>query len=85
MKLSGSKNAWGLMFGISLGLLGGCQSLPSLEGRSQTGALSEAEAFKQFEREAYELGFTHAAVGAMVRSSYHADQQAHGVLNPATA
>ncbi|MFD2190620.1 phospholipase D family protein [Pistricoccus aurantiacus] len=32
------------MFGISLGLLGGCQSLPSLEGRSQTGALSEAEA-----------------------------------------
>jgi lipoic acid synthetase len=22
------------------------------------------------------LGFTHAAVGAMVRSSYHADQQA---------
>jgi lipoic acid synthetase len=40
------------------------------------------EAFKQFEKEAYELGFTHAAVGAMVRSSYHADQQAHGVLNP---
>ncbi|MFN3303515.1 MAG: lipoyl synthase [Roseateles sp.] len=38
--------------------------------------------FKQFEKEAYELGFTHAAVGAMVRSSYHADQQAHGVLNP---
>jgi lipoyl synthase len=28
------------------------------------------------------MGFTHAAVGAMVRSSYHADQQAHGVLNP---
>ncbi len=24
-----------------------------------------------------EMGFTHAAVGAMVRSSYHADQQAH--------
>jgi lipoic acid synthetase len=43
------------------------------------------EAFKQFEKEAYELGFTHAAVGAMVRSSYHADQQAHGVLNPTTA
>ncbi|MDR7335611.1 lipoyl synthase [Roseateles asaccharophilus] len=40
------------------------------------------DAFKQFEKEAYELGFTHAAVGAMVRSSYHADQQAHGVLNP---
>jgi lipoic acid synthetase len=23
------------------------------------------------------MGFVHAAVGAMVRSSYHADQQAH--------
>jgi lipoyl synthase len=36
------------------------------------------DVFKEFEREAYALGFTHAAVGAMVRSSYHADQQAHG-------
>ncbi|RZJ11916.1 MAG: lipoyl synthase [Rubrivivax sp.] len=43
------------------------------------------DAFKQLEKEAYELGFTHAAVGAMVRSSYHADQQAHGVLNPTAA
>ena len=34
--------------------------------------------FKVFEAEAYDLGFSHAAVGAMVRSSYHADQQAHG-------
>jgi lipoyl synthase len=33
--------------------------------------------FKEFEAYAYELGFEHAAVGAMVRSSYHADQQAH--------
>jgi lipoic acid synthetase len=33
--------------------------------------------FARFEREAQTLGFTHAAVGAMVRSSYHADQQAH--------
>ena len=39
------------------------------------------DAFKQFEMEAYELGFTHAAVGPMVRSSYHADQQAHAALN----
>jgi lipoyl synthase len=23
------------------------------------------------------MGFTHAAVGPLVRSSYHADQQAH--------
>ncbi len=39
------------------------------------------DTFKQFEKEAYEMGFTHAAVGAMVRSSYHADQQAHAALN----
>ena len=35
------------------------------------------DVFKQFEQEAYKMGFTHAAVGAMVRSSYHADEQAH--------
>ena len=40
------------------------------------------DTFKMFEEKAYEMRFTHAAVGAMVRSSYHADQQAHGVLNP---
>jgi len=38
------------------------------------------DTFNMFEREAYAMGFTHAAVGAMVRSSYHADQQAEGVL-----
>jgi lipoic acid synthetase len=36
------------------------------------------DVFKMFEDEAYKMGFAHAAVGAMVRSSYHADQQAHG-------
>ena len=35
------------------------------------------DVFKMFEAKAYEMGFTHAAVGAMVRSSYHADAQAH--------
>jgi lipoyl synthase len=48
------------------------------------------DTFRMFEREAAAMGFTHAAVGAMVRSSYHADQQAHaagvsGALNEATA
>ena len=38
------------------------------------------ETFASFEREAYAMGFRHAAVGAMVRSSYHADRQAEGVL-----
>jgi lipoic acid synthetase len=35
------------------------------------------DVFAMFEREARTLGFSHAAVGPMVRSSYHADQQAH--------
>jgi lipoic acid synthetase len=35
------------------------------------------DVFKMFEAEAYKMGFKHAAVGAMVRSSYHADEQAH--------
>jgi lipoic acid synthetase len=35
------------------------------------------DTFKMFEAKAREMGFSHAAVGAMVRSSYHADEQAH--------
>lgn len=35
------------------------------------------DTFRMFEEKAYAMGFSHAAVGAMVRSSYHADQQAH--------
>ena len=38
------------------------------------------DTFKMYEEEAYKMGFVHAAVGAMVRSSYHADQQAHGLV-----
>ena len=42
------------------------------------------DTFKMFEAKAYEMGFRHAAVGAMVRSSYHADQQAgHAMGTPA--
>jgi lipoic acid synthetase len=33
--------------------------------------------FRRFEEEAAKLGFAHAACGPMVRSSYHADRQAH--------
>jgi lipoic acid synthetase len=35
------------------------------------------DVFALFEREAQALGFSHAACGPMVRSSYHADVQAH--------
>jgi lipoic acid synthetase len=37
----------------------------------------EPAVFSFFEKEASGLGFKHAAVGALVRSSYHADRQAH--------
>ena len=40
------------------------------------------DTFKMFEAKAHEMGFQHAAVGAMVRSSYHADQQAAAALMP---
>ncbi|MDL2355649.1 MAG: lipoyl synthase [Pseudomonadota bacterium] len=38
------------------------------------------ETFKMFEQQAHAMGFVHAAVGPMVRSSYHADAQAEGAL-----
>ena len=34
------------------------------------------DTFRMFEQQALAMGFTHAAVGALVRSSYHADRQA---------
>jgi len=39
------------------------------------------DTFALFEREAHAMGFRHAAVGALVRSSYHADRQAEEVLH----
>ncbi len=36
------------------------------------------DTFKMFEAEAVQMGFSQATVGAMVRSSYHADKQAAG-------
>lgn len=37
----------------------------------------EPATFTRFENEARTMGFSHAAIGALVRSSYHADHQAH--------
>ena len=39
------------------------------------------EEFDQLAEDGKAMGFTHVASGPMVRSSYHADQQAAGVLN----
>lgn len=38
----------------------------------------EPAAFEDYARTANQLGFAHAACGPLVRSSYHADEQAHG-------
>ncbi len=38
--------------------------------------------FSQIEIRGYELGFQHVASGALVRSSYHADRQAEGLVQP---
>ncbi len=38
----------------------------------------EPDRFAWFEQQALAMGFSHAACAPMVRSSYHADQQAHG-------
>ena len=35
------------------------------------------DTFKMYAAEAYKMGFLHAASGPLVRSSYHADEQAH--------
>ena len=35
-----------------------------------------SDTFKTYEEEAYKMGFVNAASGPMVRSSYHADEQA---------
>jgi lipoic acid synthetase len=40
------------------------------------------DVFNMFEHEAYALGFSHAASAPLVRSSYHADQQAHAAGVP---
>ena len=37
----------------------------------------EPAVFEQFARDAAAMGFSHAASAPMVRSSYHADEQAH--------
>ena len=43
------------------------------------------DVFASYGREAEAMGFRHAAVGALVRSSYHADKQAEEVLTSAAS
>lgn len=50
---------------------------PSKEHLAVQRYVTPAE-FDEYTAVAYELGFKHAACGPLVRSSYHADKQAHG-------
>ena len=45
----------------------------------------EPALFQMYETRARELGFRHAAIGPLVRSSYHADRQAHGMVRSDSA
>jgi lipoic acid synthetase len=45
----------------------------------------EPARFADFEREAMAMGFRHAACGPLVRSSYHADQQANTLIRGRTS
>lgn len=56
------------------------QYLQPSKGHLPVSRFVTPERFLQFEREAKDLGFSHAACGPMVRSSYHADLQAHGLV-----
>lgn len=67
----------------SVGMLTIGQYLQPSKGHLPVLRYVDPEQFRAFESEALAMGFKHAAVGAMVRSSYHADQQAKGLLGPA--
>jgi lipoic acid synthetase len=56
------------------------QYLQPTSGHLAVARYVHPDVFALFEREARAMGFRHAAVGALVRSSYHADRQAEGVL-----
>jgi lipoic acid synthetase len=66
------------MAGVGMLTLG--QYLQPTEHHLPVARYVEPEQFKLFEKLAYELGFSQATCGPMVRSSYHADQQARIVL-----
>ena len=42
----------------------------------------EPAIFENFKQKADSMGFNNAASGPMVRSSYHADAQAHQIIQP---
>ena len=56
------------------------QYLQPSKGHLPVSRFVSPEKFAEFAKEAEKMGFSHAASGPMVRSSYHADLQAHGLV-----
>ena len=61
--------------GVSMLTIG--QYLQPSDGHLPVLRYAPLESFTMFEQSAKEMGFSHAACGPMVRSSYFADEQAH--------
>jgi len=61
--------------GVSMLTIG--QYLQPSDGHLPVLRYAPLESFTMFEQAAREMGFSHAACGPMVRSSYFADEQAH--------
>ena len=72
-----SKPEYRHVFGSARMLYRALHTLSTQKYRLPVRRYVHPDTFRMFAREAAAMGFTHAAVGAMVRSSYHADQQAH--------
>ena len=64
--------------GVEMLTLG--QYLQPSKGHLPVSRFVHPDQFLAFEKAAMEMGFSHAACGPMVRSSYHADLQAHGLV-----
>jgi len=64
--------------GVEMLTLG--QYLQPSKGHLPVSRFVHPDQFLAFEKAAMAMGFSHAACGPMVRSSYHADLQAHGLV-----
>lgn len=68
------------MHGVDMLTIG--QYLQPRPGNLSVQRYAEPAVFDALATKARAMGFAHAACGPMVRSSYHADQQAHGLAHP---
>ena len=68
-----------LLFAVCISVLAGCdadEQTPEDTDHLPVLRYVSLEAFEKLEKIAHKMGFAHAAIGPLVRSSYHADLQA---------